>query len=164
VNRLLWAGAGALVLLAAALPWVNIALGADAGHTGSYVIQTCTDTGGNYLYSPVDNSLTCGNTSAAYERVLMTIIKDTEIGQRTEELVVIEAISNKKFALIYATDMAEQKIKHEIREAGDNVYKKGFIVDVNVEFRKGKLVAYRVSQFHQVIDLPDEKLAKELMK
>jgi len=32
VTRLLWAGAGALVLLAAALPWVNIALGADAGH------------------------------------------------------------------------------------------------------------------------------------
>ena len=32
MNRLLWAGAGALVLLAAALPWVNIALGADAGH------------------------------------------------------------------------------------------------------------------------------------
>jgi len=26
-NRLLWAGAGALVLLAAALPWVHIALG-----------------------------------------------------------------------------------------------------------------------------------------
>src|SRR5271166_2152359 len=32
MNRLIWAGAGALVLLAAALPWVNIALGADAGH------------------------------------------------------------------------------------------------------------------------------------
>src|SRR5271166_126246 len=35
------------------------------GHTGSYVIPACADTGGNHLNSPGGNSLTCGNTSSA---------------------------------------------------------------------------------------------------
>src|SRR5271166_6569973 len=34
------------------------------GHTGSYVIPTCADTGGNHLNSPGGNSLTCGNTNS----------------------------------------------------------------------------------------------------
>lgn len=52
--------------------------------------------------------------------------------------------------------LAEQKIKHEIREADDNLFKKGFIVDVNIELRGGKPVAYRVTNLHDVIDLPDD--------
>jgi predicted helicase len=51
--------------------------------------------------------------------------------------------------------LAEQRIKHEVREADDNVYKKGFIVDVNVQLVGGKPAGYRVTNVHQVIDLPD---------
>jgi len=58
--------------------------------------------------------------------------------------------------LIYASDLAEQRITHEITEADDNVYKKGLVVDVNVEMRAGKPVAYRVTNFHDIIDLPDD--------
>jgi hypothetical protein len=56
---------------------------------------------------------------------------------------------------LYASDLVEQRIKHEIREADDNVYKKGFIVDVNFQLKGGRPVAYRVTNLHQVIDLPD---------
>jgi hypothetical protein len=98
-------------------------------------------------------------TQTDYERVIMVFvqsnIKDTELGRRTGERAVIESISDRDFPVIYASDLAEQRIKHEIREADDNVFKKGFVVDVNVELRGGKPVAYRVTDCHQVIDLPE---------
>lgn len=95
-----------------------------------------------------------------HERVLMVFrqsnIKDVEVGKRSGERVVIEAISKKELALIYASELAEKRIKHEIREADDNVYKKGFIVDVSVEMHDNRPVAYRVTNIHQVVDLPDD--------
>ena len=82
-------------------------------------------------------------------------IKDTGLGKRTGERAVIESISDKDLPVIYASELAEQRIKHEIREADENVFKRGFVVDVNVEDRNGRPVAYRVTHVHQVIDLPD---------
>ncbi len=83
-------------------------------------------------------------------------VKDSPLGKRTGEWVRIEFISDKPLPLIYASDLAEQRIKHEIREAPENVYRKGFVVDVNVETRGGKPIAYRLTHLHQVFDLPDE--------
>jgi hypothetical protein len=98
-------------------------------------------------------------TATDYKRVLMVFvqsnIKDTELGKRSGERVVIESISDRDLPVIYASDLAEQRIKHEIREADDNVFKKGFVVDVNVELRNERPVAYRVTNCHQVIDLPE---------
>jgi len=56
---------------------------------------------------------------------------------------------------MYGSEVAEGRIKHEIREADDNVFKKGFVVDVMVKLRSGKPVAYSVTNVHDVIDLPD---------
>ena len=98
-------------------------------------------------------------TATDYPRVLMVFVqsnvKDTEVGKRTGERVVVENILDRDLPVIYASELAEQRSKHEIREADDNVYKKGFVVDVNVELRNGKPVAYRVTHCHQVVDLPD---------
>lgn len=95
-----------------------------------------------------------------HERVLMvftqTNVKTPALGKRSGDLVSIETISPTSRPLIYASELAEQRIKHEIVQASDNVYKKGFVVDVNVEARGGKPVAYRVTSMHQVIDLPDD--------
>jgi hypothetical protein len=92
-------------------------------------------------------------------RVLMTFEasrkSDREINKPTGELVVIEASDPKPKALIYATELVEQRIKTEIRDANDNIYKKGFIVDANVQMRLGRVVGYAVTEVHQVIDLPD---------
>jgi hypothetical protein len=98
-------------------------------------------------------------TNADHQRVLLVFsqsnVKDTTIGKRTGEKVIIESISETDLPLIYASDLAEQRIKHEIRVADENVFKKGFVVDVNVENRNGNPVAYRVTNVHQIIDLPD---------
>jgi hypothetical protein len=96
-----------------------------------------------------------------HERVLMTFtrsdIRTTALGKRSGEQVRIEDISHRSLPIIYASDLAEEQIKHEIKEADDNVYKKGFIVDVAVEERKGRVAAYRILNLHQVIDLPDDE-------
>lgn len=95
-----------------------------------------------------------------HSRVLMTFERsrksDTEIEKPTGELVVIEEAGTAPKALIYASELVEQKIKHEIREADDNIYKKGFIVDANVRLRNGRVVGYAVTAVHQVIDLPED--------
>jgi len=82
---------------------------------------------------------------ADHERVLMVFtrsdVRGATVGKRSGELVSIDAISDRSLPLIYASDLAEQQIKHEIAEADDNVYKKGFMVDVNVESRSAKPVA-----------------------
>ena len=80
-------------------------------------------------------------------------IKSAPTEKRTGERVRIEEISESDFPLIYASELAEEKIKHEIREADENVYKKGFVVDVFVETRNGRAIAYKVKALHQVIDL-----------
>ena len=96
-----------------------------------------------------------------HERVLrvftQTNVKTPPLGKRSGDLVSIEAIAQTSRPLIYASELAEQRIKHEIVQASDNVYKKGFVVDVNVEERGGKPIAYRVTNMHQVIDLPDDE-------
>jgi len=98
--------------------------------------------------------------SADHQRVLMVFtqsnIKDATMGKRTGERVRVEEISPRDLPLIYASDLAEQRIKHEVREADDNVYKKGFVVDVNVQLVNGKPAAYRITNVHQVIDLPSD--------
>lgn len=94
-----------------------------------------------------------------HERVLMVFtrsdVNDANLHKRSGERVKIEALQERPLALIYGSQMAEERIKHEIREADDNIYKKGFVVDVIVQMRNGKPVAYSVTDVHQVVDLED---------
>lgn len=98
--------------------------------------------------------------SSDYNRVLMLFtrsdIANAQIGKRSGERVVIEEISLKPLALTYGSEMAEQRLKHEIRESDDNIYKKGFSVDVKVLTRGTRPIAYSVVNVHEVIDLPDD--------
>lgn len=97
-------------------------------------------------------------TDADFKRVLLRFTRaDTrpsKVGKRASEQAVIEAISPKGLGIIYASDLAEQRIRHEIVER-DSVFWKGFVVDVNVEYSQGRPVAYRVMHVHDVIDLPE---------
>ncbi|CUH84704.1 hypothetical protein [Thalassovita mediterranea] len=94
------------------------------------------------------------------ERVLMTFtrsdIKDTPNGKRSGERVVIDEISKRDLAIMYASDLAKERVKHEVREADENVYKKGFVVDVMIVSKNEKAVAYKILEVHEVIDLPDD--------
>lgn len=100
-----------------------------------------------------------------HARVLMRFTRsdvgDVNLNKPSGERVVVDEISSRALALIYASDLAEQRIKHEIRVADDNVYKKGFVVDVNVRSTGGGPAAYAVTNVHQVIDLPDEEVSRK---
>ena len=95
--------------------------------------------------------------SADYERVLMTFkrsdIGSANIGVRSGERVIIEEISDRDFALIYGSSLAEQRIKDQMRNTEENIYYKGFVVGVNVQTRGGKPAAYAITQVHQIIDI-----------
>jgi hypothetical protein len=96
---------------------------------------------------------------ADHARVLMRFTRsdvgDVIIGRPSGERVKIDEISDRSLALVYGSELAEERIKHEIREADENVFKKGFVVDVNVKSVGGRSVAYAVTNVHQIIDLPD---------
>lgn len=97
---------------------------------------------------------------ADFERILMVFtrsdVRPATLGKRSGEQVVIDRVSPKPRPLIYASSIAEERIRHEIAEEEDNVFKKGFVVDVNVEYRVGKPIAYSVTALHEIIDLPDD--------
>jgi ribosomal protein S17 len=99
--------------------------------------------------------------AADYQRVLMVFtrsdVHDAQIGKGSGDRVIIEEISEKPLALLYGSELAQQEIKHEIREADENFFKKGFSVDVNVATRNGRPVAYSVTNLHQIVDLPEEE-------
>lgn len=94
------------------------------------------------------------------QRVLMIFtrsdVNDADINKRSGERVKIEELSDKPLALMYGSEVAEERIKHEIREVDDNVFKKGFVVDVLIKLRSGNPVAYSVTDVHDVIDLPED--------
>jgi len=99
-----------------------------------------------------------------HQRVLMvftrTDIGNAQLGKKSGERVLIEELHRTPLALMYASEMAELRLKHEIREAEENVYKKGFVVDVNVRMVRGRPSVYAVTNVHEVIDLPDEDEAE----
>lgn len=96
-------------------------------------------------------------SDADHKRVLMTFTRTNvghaKAGARSGERVRIEAIHKRDLPIVYASTLAEERIRHEIAEADDNVYKKAFDVDVNVEQRDGRPIAYRIVALHDVIDI-----------
>ncbi|WP_254021428.1 hypothetical protein [Mesorhizobium escarrei] len=78
---------------------------------------------------------------------------DATLNKRSGERVVISDLSEKEHAVMYASEMAEQEIREQIREADANVYKRGFVVDVSIQMSGETILAYAVVAFHSVIDL-----------
>lgn len=101
--------------------------------------------------------------NATHTRVTMIFVQSNSkasksSAKRTGDRVIIDRIApGRDVALSYASDLAEQAIKHQIREAEDNIYHKGFDVDVIAELRNGKPITYRVTHLHGVFDLPRDQ-------
>lgn len=100
-------------------------------------------------------------TDVDHERVLMRFVRpsieDVALGKRTGERALIEKVYPKALPIVYASDLAEQRIRHEMLVTQGNVFKKLFDVDVNVELRSdGKPMAYRIMTVHTVTDGPDD--------
>lgn len=80
-------------------------------------------------------------------------LDEPKAGKSAGEKGIIESISDKPLKLVYASELAGQRIKSELRE-DDNPLKKAFVVDVNVETVRGTPHAYRVTHVHSVETLP----------
>lgn len=98
-------------------------------------------------------------SAAPRQRVLMrytrTDVHDATVNKRSGERVLISEISEKEMPVMYASEIAEQEIREYIREADENAYKRGFVVDVMVQMAGETMTAYAVTNLHQVIDLAD---------
>lgn len=95
-----------------------------------------------------------------YHRVLMRLhqssVENLKVGKRTSEKGIVERIDDRPRTLIYASDLAGQRIKDEILKPNGNPFQKGFIVDLDVETVGGKPKLYRIMEVHDVIDLEEE--------
>ncbi|WP_435259729.1 hypothetical protein ACSBLW_08230 [Thioclava sp. FR2] len=96
----------------------------------------------------------------AVERTLMIFtrsdVNDAPTDKRSGERVLISEVTDKELPLIYASGLSEQRIKHVIREADENIFKKGFVVDVLVLHRGSRPIAYKLTDVHDVIDIDDD--------
>ncbi|ADP72473.1 hypothetical protein Rvan_3280 [Rhodomicrobium vannielii ATCC 17100] len=94
------------------------------------------------------------------ENVLMVFyqsnLRNPDILKQTSEKAIIEAVSKKPLAIVYASEIAKERIKHEMMAGERNLYQLGFYVDVYVERLGGKPVAYRIAHVHDIIELPDD--------
>lgn len=91
------------------------------------------------------------------ERMLMrftrTDVHDARVNKRSGELVVVEALSPKDKPIMFLSELVEQEIRAAIRDAEENVYHKGFVVDLVCQLSGDKITAYAVKSLHSVIDL-----------
>lgn len=100
-------------------------------------------------------------TAADHSRVLMRFVRPSaetgKPGRKGGERAIIDRISPSARAVLYASDLAEQRMRHELKTAEGNVFKLLFDVDVNVEVgATGKPLAYRVTAMHAVLEADEE--------
>lgn len=92
-------------------------------------------------------------------RVLMrftrTDVHDATVNKKSGERVIIKDISSSEKPVIFASEMVEQEIREYIRDSDENVYKRGFVVDVFIQYSGERIIAYSVAALHSVIDIDD---------
>lgn len=99
-------------------------------------------------------------THPSKERVLMVYtradINEASPNKKSGERVRISSISDKQLPIMYSSEMAEARIKHELRHS-EFPFKIGFVVDVFIETSAAeKPIAYAVTNYHSHIDLGED--------
>ncbi|MBB4660262.1 hypothetical protein [Parvularcula dongshanensis] len=98
-------------------------------------------------------------THETHEQVIMrfwqTNVGDGKRGRRSGHKVVIPALTDQPRPIVYQSDYAEERIKHEIAEAEDNIYRKGFLVPLIYEHYGERLLVYHLVEVHAVFDVDD---------
>lgn len=97
---------------------------------------------------------TAGKTQ---ERVLLRFVRPSveagKPGKKGGERGVIESIAKRAMPVLYASDLAEQRMRHEKMQLEGNVFRALFDVSVNVEVSpSGNPIAFRITEVHTVID------------
>lgn len=93
-----------------------------------------------------------------FKRVLMTYKRmdkeQVKPGSGTGDRVLIEKIDTANKPVFYGSDLASARIKEELTSS-EYPFKLGFVVDVNVVTKGGRVSAYSVLHVHEVIVLDD---------
>lgn len=89
-------------------------------------------------------------------RLYQTNISEAVPDRSSGEKGVIEAISRKPRRLIYASDLAGQKIKGTWSDGKLSPYELGFVVDVDVQMVNGSARAYRIMEVHDIFPLDED--------
>ncbi|KQM37937.1 hypothetical protein ASE59_11595 [Sphingomonas sp. Leaf10] len=95
-----------------------------------------------------------------HERVLLKFVRPSvetgKPGRKSGERAIIEKVHPKPLAVVYASDLAEQRVRSEMMLLDGNIFRSLFDVDVNVELNAfGKPLAYRIVHVHAVIEEGD---------
>lgn len=95
--------------------------------------------------------------SLSHSRVLMTYtrtdVHDATLNKKSGERVLIPSISDLERPIMYGSEIAENQIREHIREADENVYKRGFVVDIFEQKQGDRFIAYSVTNFHNIIEI-----------
>lgn len=101
-----------------------------------------------------------GETSDVHCGVLMrlyqTNLSEPSHDRSSGEKGIIEALADTPRRLIYASEMAAQRIKGAWSEPGVSPYELGFTVDVDVQRVNGKPRAYRIMNVHDIFPIDDD--------
>lgn len=96
-------------------------------------------------------------TDFDHENKLLTFFQSNrKDSDKSGEKGIIEDIDPRPLSIVYASELAKERIKSEMLDGDKNIYKLGFFVDVNVQMKGGRPVAYRIKSVNDVIDIPDE--------
>ena len=100
-------------------------------------------------------------SASDHERVLMVYTRSNVghavIGKRSGERVIVSDISENTLALMYGSDLVEAQIKDEIKNADENIFKRGFVVDLNLIFFGPRPVYWRRSGCREYAQLRVQK-------
>ena len=96
-------------------------------------------------------------TDFDHENKLLTFFQSNrKDSDKSGEKGIIEDLNATPLSIVYASELAKERIKSEMLNGDKNVYKLGFFVDVNVQMKGGRPVAYRIKSVNDVIDIPDD--------
>jgi len=98
-----------------------------------------------------------GTKGSDFERVLLRFVRPSvesgKPGRKTGERGIIDRIHTKALPILYASELAEQRLRSELFAVEVNVFRMFFDVDVNVETNSSERpMAYRIVQVHAVIE------------
>lgn len=102
-------------------------------------------------------------SNADHQRVTLRFVRPSaeagKPGRKGGERGIVDKISPHARPIMYASDLAEQRMKHELLEAQGNVFRLLFDVDVNVEMSAtGRPLAYRITAVHAVVDGDEDQM------
>jgi len=94
-------------------------------------------------------------------RVLLRFVRPSieagKPGKKGGERGVIESVAKKALPILYASALAEERMRHEKMQLDGNVFRALFDVSVNIELSSsGRPLAYRITEVHAVLEDDEE--------